>query len=443
MNDKRILKNIGISMIMKPIAALLAIEYTSFILIFLGDSKYAVWQIILNIVSWINYFDIGIGNGLRNRLAESYALGKTEESKKYVSTAYFATGIISVVFCVIICGIWNLFDLSTFFDMNTSGESTNAAVTISVFFVCLNFILALSRTMAYAVQKPGITSVVDVIAQIVQILAVIIITRIINASIMVTAVVYGSVTLISNFCMYFIITYKKYDLKPSFKYIDMKSMKSLMTLGIGFFIIQISILVLNTTDNLLVSRLYGKEVVTPYSLIYKLFYLIVQGHSIIIMPMWSAYTEASAIKNVKWIKDTLKKINIITVLLSAGTIVFIFLFKPIARIWLHKDYDFDNRVIVVMAIFVIAQMFYNNYSSLVCGVGRIKASTILAAISSVVNIPLSIFLAKGLGLGTTGIILGSLAVMVMCICVLPFVARNWIREKEEEWQAEKPQTDNK
>lgn len=73
MNNKRIIKNIGISIIMKPISMLLTFIYTPLFLAYLGDEKYGVWAIIMNVVSWINYFDIGIGNGLRNRLAESVA----------------------------------------------------------------------------------------------------------------------------------------------------------------------------------------------------------------------------------------------------------------------------------------------------------------------------------------------------------------------------------
>ena len=98
MNNKRIIKNIGVSMIMKPISMLLSLVYTPLALAFLGEAKYGIWAIILNIVSWINYFDIGIGNGLRNRLAEAIALDDKEDAQKYVSTAYIGTSVLSLVF---------------------------------------------------------------------------------------------------------------------------------------------------------------------------------------------------------------------------------------------------------------------------------------------------------------------------------------------------------
>ena len=73
------------------------------------------------------------------------------------------------------------------------------------------------------------------------------------------------------------------------------------------------------------------------------------------------------------------------------------------------------------------------YSSFLCGVGHIKTSTIIAAIGAVLNIPLSVFFAQSCGMRESGIILGSLAVMMMSVVVLPLVTGRWLRTKATEW----------
>ena len=51
-------------------------------------------NIELLLLVWVNYFDIGLGNGLRNKLAEALALNNLKLAKAYVATALFVLGFI-------------------------------------------------------------------------------------------------------------------------------------------------------------------------------------------------------------------------------------------------------------------------------------------------------------------------------------------------------------
>lgn len=431
MNNKRIIKNIGVSMVMKPLSLLLSLAYTTMALSFLGQEKYGVWVIILNIISWINYFDIGIGNGLRNKLAEAYAKEDYKSAQSFVSTACVGTMAISVCFCVLITFVWKLLGLSEFFKLTAQGENADIIVFISVFFVSVNFVLALSRTSAYAIQQPGLTSVTGVIGQGLQITFLLIFSSVFHENLMAVAIIYGIVSLLDNIILYILLTHKHAYLRPKMSMVNMSYMKSLLAMGIGFFIMQICSLVLNTTDNLLISTLYGSSEVTPYDMVYKAFSVFVQVHAIIIMPMWSAYTVANTNNDMKWIKKTMRQINLITLLMSAGVIVGIFLFEPFAAIWLRRRLDYGTNLIVLVAVYMIVQMFANNYSSFLCGVGHIKIPTIIALIGAVINIPLSVFFARNMHMRLSGIILGSLCVMLLSFLIFPVVTHRWFQKKSE------------
>lgn len=433
MNSKTVLKNIGISMLMKPVSMVLNLIYTPLVLGYLGDIKYGIWAIILNIISWINYFDVGIGNGLRNKLSEKISLNDHEGANKYVSTAYLSTSFISSIFFIIIVLVWCLFDFSDFFNLQVADENTNAIIAISVCFVCVNFVLSLSKTSAYAIQQPGMISVVGVVGQALQIVTILIVSKLFSPSLLVVAIMYGTISLIESIVLYLIITHHRTYLVPRLKNASKEYFKPLITLGLGFFVLQICSLVLNTTDNLLISNLYGSAAVTPYDIVYKVFYMSVQVHGIIIMPIWSAYTAAAAQKDMGWIKNTMKRLNQVTVLISAGDIIGIFVFKPFARIWLHKDLEYSNTLILIIAIYMIATMIGNSYSSFLCGVGHIKASVIISGIGAVINIPCSIYFSRDCGMGQVGIILGSLVVMMISVFVLPAISHKWISQKSKEW----------
>lgn len=436
MNSKLVLKNIGISMLMKPFSMVLTLIYTPLVLGYLGDVKYGIWAIILNIISWINYFDVGIGNGLRNKLSEKISLDDYEGANKYVSTAYLSTAFISSIFFIIIVLVWCIFDLSSFFNLQVSDENTNSIIAISVCFVCVNFVFSLSKTSAYAIQQPGMISVVGVVGQVLQIVMILIVSKLFNPSLLVVAIVYGTITLTESIILYVIITHRRAYLVPKLKKASKDYFKPLITLGLGFFVLQICSLVLNTTDNLLISNLYGSAAVTPYDIVYKVFYMSVQVHGIIIMPIWSAYTAAAAQKDMGWIKKTMKRLNQVTILISSGVVVGIFVFRPLAKLWLHRDLEYSSMLIIIIAVYMIATMIGNSYSSFLCGVGHIKASVIISGIGAVINIPCSIYFSQNCGMDQVGIILGSLVVMMMSVIVLPIISYRWISQKSKEWGCE-------
>ena len=108
----------------------------------------------------------------------------------------------------------------------------------------------------------------------------------------------------------------------------------------------------------------------------------------------------------------------------------VLLFEPFAAIWLGERLEYGKTLIVVVAVYMIAQMYSNNYSSFLCGVGHIKVSIVISVVGAIMNIPLSIFFAKNMDMYLSGIILGSFIVMSINVICLPSVAYRWIRSHE-------------
>ena len=90
-----------INMLIKPISMVISLIYTPMLLAFLGDEKYGLWATLLSIINWINYFDVGIGNGLRNLLSKEIASKDYDEAQKSVSTAYIVLSGISLVVLIL------------------------------------------------------------------------------------------------------------------------------------------------------------------------------------------------------------------------------------------------------------------------------------------------------------------------------------------------------
>ena len=99
-NSKRSIKanqNVCLSFLFKGGIVLINLLLVPILINFLGVEKYGVWIAATSIIAWMNFFDVGLGNGLRNRLSESLAKNDLVLSKKYIATSYASLGIISII----------------------------------------------------------------------------------------------------------------------------------------------------------------------------------------------------------------------------------------------------------------------------------------------------------------------------------------------------------
>ena len=71
---------------------------------YVNKENYGIWLTLSSIVAWMSFFDIGLNNGLRNRLGDSLAKEDYVLSRKLVSTSYALLTIFSSII-----SLFNLF----------------------------------------------------------------------------------------------------------------------------------------------------------------------------------------------------------------------------------------------------------------------------------------------------------------------------------------------
>lgn len=416
-----IARNSILSLVYKAFSMGFSLISAPLLLGILGNYKYGVYSSALSIVSWIYYFDLGIGNGLRFKLTGYLAKNDDEGSKKTVTVAYVLVSAIMLIAVIFVIGFLSFFSADKFFKINSIDENINTILIISFAFAGLNFVLSLVNNVLLAVQESSKVNFFSLLAQAFFIIGLLFYKKWGISLILLVSIAEACSQAIKNI-IETIYVYKKYPkLKPSRKAIDFSYSNGIMSFGIKMFALQMSALVLNSTDNLLILKLFGATAVTPYSFLYKYFGMINNVYVILIGPLMSAYTMAFAKKDFKWIKGTFKKSMLLYALVFVGTIVALFVFKPFAKIWLQKDLNFDNTLIVLTAIYFLMLMFSHNFSSFVNGIGVVNETTLAVVIQAIINIPASIFFAKNCSMGVNGIIMGSIVSMVISNIVYPYI----------------------
>ena len=78
-------KNILASFLIKGWSAFIVLLMVPATLHCLGEYKNGIWLTISSMLLWIDNMDIGLGNGLRNKIAEYMAQGEYERTRSWCS----------------------------------------------------------------------------------------------------------------------------------------------------------------------------------------------------------------------------------------------------------------------------------------------------------------------------------------------------------------------
>jgi O-antigen/teichoic acid export membrane protein len=419
-------KNIFTSLLIKCVSIVISFLLIPLALTYLNPVKYGIWLTLTSVIGWFTFFDIGLGNGLRNRLAEAFAKGDRRLARTYISTSYALLtaiiGIIYITFALVFPFVdWTAL-LNTPPEMN--GEITRLIFIVFSFF-SLQFIIKHISMILKADQRSAISGGINTFASLLSLLIVYILTKTTQGSLFWLSVGVSLANLVSPLIATIWFFSKDYkDLVPSFKYIDLKSGKDLMGLGFMFFIMQFAALILFSTDSFIIAQLFGPEEVTPYNIAFKYFSVVTMFFAIITTPFWSAYTDAYHKQDFTWIRRITRKLTRFWLLLVAVVIGMIAFADYFYRFWVGEKIHIPFLLSVSMGAWVLIATWTTIFGNFLSGVGKIRLSLYHSFVMIIVNIPLSIFLARFLGLGSTGVIIGT------CLCVLPQVFLHPIQYKK-------------
>lgn len=414
----------------KNILALLAIKgvsvSTSFILVpltisYLTPANYGVWLTLFSIISWFGLLDVGLGNGLRNKFAEALADGDKRSARIYLSTAYAMLFLIMGSACALFLVINPFLNWAVLLNISTAQSADLGRVMAIIFgFFCTQLVVKLISAVLLADQKTAIAGSLNTISSILSLVAVYILTKTTEGSLLYLATCIGVINVIVPLVVsiWFYRTHYK-EFAPSLKHIQFKYAKSLMNVGLMFFLFQSTALLVVATDNIIIMHLFGAEEVTPYNIALKYFTPITILFSIISTPLWSAYTEAFAQKDITWIRRITGKIMRVWLLLFVLIIPMILLSNFAYGIWVGKEIKIPMSLSILTAVYVMLSAWNQIFGNFINGIGKLRLAFYLTIVTAIVNIPLCILLAKNAGWGLAGIIAAASISLVPDIIFLP------------------------
>lgn len=402
-------KNILFSFCLKGFSIFVSFILVPLTLGYLNEYEYGIWLTLNSVLSWIYIFDIGLGNGLRNKLAEALAHNNKNLAKNYVSTSFFGMIIVGLAIFITYFLCNNFIDWYSIFNVEFSlVPNLPEIISIVVGIVCIIFVFKLVGNIYMALQMPVINDLMTFCGSLLSLIIIYILTKTTSGSLKDIALTFTSSSAIVYIIAFIITIVRNKELTPSYKFVKLAYFKDLMSLGTSFMIIQIAVIVIFMSSNLIISNLFGPSEVTPYNIVFKYFSIITMAFTIIITPLWSAITDAKERKDIKWIQDIHKKMLKIWLAFCLILILMIFVSNIFYKIWIGNKILIPLSISIWMGIYTAITTFTNLYANIINGFGKIRIQLIYAIIQAIIYIPFAIFCGKKMGV--IGILVGSCAV---------------------------------
>jgi O-antigen/teichoic acid export membrane protein len=393
-------RNIALSVLIKGgsvIASLLIIPLT---ISYINPTQYGIWLTLSSLITWAALFDMGLGNGLKNNLTKAITLNDLETAKSYVSSTYAILFVIGLLLFGIFYFVNPFINWPGILNAGTNSVSELKNVVLIIFgLFCIQFVLQLINTVLMANQSPAKTNLLNFTGQLLTLLVMALLIKFTPGSLTYTVVAFAGVpllVLLAGSLWFYRHTYKA--IAPSFRYVNVKHGRQMLSVGSTFFIIQIAALVLYETDNIVITRLFGPKEVTTFNIAYKLFSVILMFFVVVITPFWSAFTEAYTRQDFAWIKKAIAAANKLWLGLSICSVLLLAVSPWLYHLWMGNTVLVPFSLSVAMCVYCIAMIWQAIHVQLINGTGKIRLQLYLGIIAAIVNIPLAVFLGRRIGL---------------------------------------------
>ena len=440
-NEKIIIKNVFGAFAVKGGALIISLLSTPLFIRFFNEDKaiLGVWYTLLSVLTWFMTFDLGIGNGIRNRLVNAFAIKDDTEAKKIVSSGIFSNLIITVVLTGIGFALLSLLNLNEALNISASTISPNALRSSAfVVFVAimLRFLLTVISSVFYAIQKSFINNILSLCSSILQLLFLLIF----NFDSPEKALLYLAISYLVTSNLPVIVagiavfSSKLKKCCPSIKYIDKAHIQGVVGVGSIFFVCQVMYMLMMNTNEAIISNLFSPTYTSDYTFYFKITSLISTVLTLAMTPIWSVVTKALVEKNYVWIKKLYRVLKLI----GLGAVLLEFLLVPILQnimdIWLGENSITVNYpTAIAFACFGSVFIYTGILSTIVCGMTRMKLQTVSYSIAMVLRFALIYLLAK-LG-GNWDVVVWSTVLVLLPYCIIQHIDLNvYFNKKIKETQ---------
>ena len=367
-------KNVLYMVVYKGVSILAGLLLVPMTINYVDSENYGIWLTLSSMIAWMSFFDIGINNGLKNKLTEALARKDYMLGQKYVSTTYAILALIFIPLMLIFLFVVPFIPWESLLNISPKyGSSLVVAICILVVYFCLNFILSTINVVMMADQQPADASLRSLVQQLVSLAIIYVLTITTTGSLInLCLALCASPLLVVLFFNFSLFRGKYARLAPSLKQVDFHVAPDLMKLGIQFFIIQVAGVIQWQMANFLIIRYFGAVSVTEYNIAYKYFSILTMAWGILNTPVWAAVTDAIIKGDFGWIRNAINNFLKLFVLFTLAGILMLIVSPWVYDFWVGDKVAISFTLSAALLLYNVLNMFSGIFIAVVNGSGQLK-----------------------------------------------------------------------
>lgn len=408
--------------------AALALRASSFVLVlvtvpltlgFLGPVRFGMWMTIASVVALLGATDLGIGNGMLNNVARAFGQGDGAAVRRYLASGLAALAGLSAAFGALFLVVYPIVPWVKLYNISGDPTAVSEAGPATAAFVAtflLGLPLGLVGQVRFAFQEGFVQSAFAGLGNLTTlVLLVLAIGARASLPILVLAMTAGPI-IVAVINLAVLVRLQRPWLMPRRSDVTIEALRSVVGLGLAFMVLQIAYAVAFSSDRLVVAQVVGPVAVADYSVVYRLFSIPAGLAMIGLLPLWPAYREAISRSDIKWVRLTLRRSLLITIVATVPLAVVLSTVGPaIVNVWTQQGLTPAYGLYPALGAFTIAFAVANVFQMVLNGAQAMRFQVSTMVLMAVLNITASIFLTSRIGVA--GVALGSLLAVVVVLIV--------------------------
>ena len=419
MRSKSSAKNLVLALIGQAFGLIISFIARIIFVKFLSDEYLGLNGLFTNLLTMLSLVELGVGSALVYSLYKPLADGDNEKVKSLMDLYRKAYNIIGGV--VLIIGILFIPFYRYLISEVPSISHLDFIYILFVLNTAISYFYSYKRSLIICDQKRYIATIYRYVFYFLLNVFQIIVLFLTHNYILylITQVVF---TWLENIC----ISIKADRMYPylkdkNIKKLDKKELNTISKNVRAMLFHKIGGVVVNSTDNILISKLVGLIAVGMYSN----YYLITSALDTITAQFFNAITASvgnlGACTNSKKVKETFNTTFFLNYLIyGVITVCLLILFNPFIEVWLGKKYLFDFGVVLVITICFYLKGIRKTCLTFKDALGLFWQDRYKPIIESIINLVASIIL--GIKYGVLGIFMGTIiSTVTTSLWIEPYV----------------------